>query len=172
MKRPSRLDHRQPVQRSPRRQRRGRIEASGKSLAIPTLLPVLLDDSVEAELKPPPVRLGRGGRSRSPRRQRRGRIEASHAAAGNRKPGTVLLDDSVEAELKRGDQPRPDRGPEVLLDDSVEAELKQPLARRVPARRRGSPRRQRRGRIEASCPGSCPASSPRAFSSTTASRPN
>ena len=75
------------------------MKRGGLGLVAP-VVGVLLDDSVEAELKLPP-----GYRP----------VNA---------PG-VLLDDSVEAELKRPDvnsrQPV-DRG--VLLDDSVEAELK------------------------------------------------
>ena len=84
---------------------------------------VLLDDSVEAELKP----------------------RSSESTGGT--PAAVLLDDSVEAELKRRQPPDRPLGRGVLLDDSVEAELKPQSAWRSP-------------------PG------PARFSSTTASRPN
>ena len=86
---------------------------------------LLLDDSVEAELKP-----------------------LQHLPV--RGDGDVLLDDSVEAELKprRRTAYHPgERG--VLLDDSVEAELKQCVGGLAGGRLQGSPRRQRRGRIEA-----------------------
>ena len=99
---------------SPRRQRRGRIEAPFAARCSNTTTFVLLDDSVEAELKHAPLR-----RQRHVRR-------------------AVLLDDSVEAELKlawKGG--RAGAGSTVLLDDSVEAELK-PLRRELAGRRRAA----------------------------------
>ncbi len=156
--------------RSPRRIRRGPIEAASPTVRRWSYTLVLHGEFAVAPLKRgSSAARARRRASRSPRRIRRGPIEAQGARATHSSITCVLHGEFAVAPLKRhrleGRQPL---GDPVLHGEFAVAPLKLLLPVLLSRRNHCSPRRIRRGPIEAAC---TPRRAPGTFAFSTANSP-